>query len=102
MSALDRAIRERLDQVHEDWCDRRDPLMAEDERECNCRMGTLAGALRAVLDVHKVEVIPNLVVNGEKASECVECGWLIDGGEECPTKRAIAVALHVEVPGGAG
>lgn len=50
MTALDAAIRARLDDAHEDWCDKRDPLMAEDDRECNCGMRRLAGALRAVLD----------------------------------------------------
>lgn len=53
MVDLDAAIRRHLDGTHEDWCDRRDPLMAEDDRDCNCRMRPLASALRAILDDHR-------------------------------------------------
>lgn len=53
LTGLDAAIRRCLDGIHEDWCDRRDPLMAEDDRDCNCRMGPLASSLRAILDDHR-------------------------------------------------
>jgi hypothetical protein len=82
VSALDRAIRERLDAME---------IKGPPDRTVR--------ALRAVLDVHQPYQFY------EDTHDC--CGHC-DGPEgspeewPCPTVRAIAAALHVEVPGGAG
>ena len=85
MSALDRAIRERLD----------------DSVENALNPQATADACLAVLNLHWP--LAPFRLQPEEV-RCVACSKpdLLSVAWPCPTVRAIAAALHVEVPGGAG